>query len=77
MVTAHAPKIIHGPIHVWHLLHLMLILLELLLIWIIALVVGRCLKLSLDQLLLFDNLLLALRDPVRVRLYTLRGFKSS
>ena len=44
MATAHAAKIIHSSIH---LLHLLLILLELLLILFIALVVGRCLKLSL------------------------------
>ena len=71
MATAHASKIIHSAVHIWHLLHLVLILLELLLILIIALVIGRCLKLRLDQLLLFNNLLLALWDPVRVRLNTL------
>ena len=66
MAGSHAAKIIHCAVHVWHLLHLVLILLEFLLILIVALVIGRCLKLSLYQLLLFDYLLLALWDSVRI-----------
>ena len=77
MAGSHAAKIIHCAVHVWHLLHLVLILLEFLLILIIALVVSRCLKLSLYQLLLFDYLLLALWDSVRIWLDTLRRFESS
>jgi hypothetical protein len=74
MATAHASKIVHGPIH---LLHLLLVLLELLLILLIALVIGRCLKLGLNQLLLFNYLLLAFWDPMRVRLNTSRRLKVS
>lgn len=66
MITTHATKVVHGPVHIRHLLHLLLIWLELLLVGIVSMVVGRCLKLGLDQFLLLYYLLLALGDPVRI-----------
>ena len=71
LATSHAAKIVHGAVHIWHLLNLLLIWLKLLLIRIVSLVVGRCLELSLDKLLLFYYLLLTFGNAMGIRLNAL------
>jgi hypothetical protein len=67
LVTApNAAQVIHCAIHVLEHLQLAVCLLKLLLILLLAIIMGSCLKLGCEQLLFFDYLLLTFRDPVRI-----------